>query len=164
MTAMGRMQITIRAAEKRDIPGMCVLLRDLFSLESDFTPDREKQMRGLTMLLHGPAYASLIVVAAQNDEVIGMGTVQLVVSTAEGGAAGLVEDIIVRKEYRGIGIGTAILSRIEEWCKERKATRIQLLADSNNFSAWKFTRAGTGRPRTSSVSGNISDLLPHALP
>ncbi len=132
------MNVIIRPAQSEDLPGMCDLLHDLFSLESDFSPDREKQVRGLTMLLHDPADASLIVVAVQGDDVIGMGTVQLVVSTAEGGAAGLVEDIIVRKEHRRAGIGTGILSQIEAWCKARKATRLQLLTDRQNVRALDF--------------------------
>lgn len=132
------MDITIRPAKPEDIPWLCDLLAELFSIEADFEIDLAKQAKGLAMLLHDPADASLLVVAAKGDGIIGMGSVQLVVSTAEGGAAALVEDIIVRKEYRGAGIGAGILSLIEQWCKERGATRLQLLADRNNTPALDF--------------------------
>jgi GNAT superfamily N-acetyltransferase len=132
------MDITIRPAKPEDIPRLCGLLAELFSIETDFKIDLVKQVKGLTMLLHDPSDASLLVAAARGDEIIGMGTAQLIVSTAEGGAVALVEDIIVRKEYRGAGIGAGILSLIEQWCKERRATRLQLLADRNNTPALDF--------------------------
>ena len=135
---MSDISTIIRSAEIGDIPQMAELLEDLFSIESGFSADFEKQVCGLTMLLNDPSGSSLIVVAVREDAIIGMGTVQLVVSTAEGGATGLVEDIIVQKDYRGTGIGTRILSQIHQWCKMRGATRLQLLADIDNTPACHF--------------------------
>jgi GNAT superfamily N-acetyltransferase len=132
------MDITIRTAMPADIPGMCDLLQDLFSIESDYSPDREKQVLGLVILLNDPGGSSLVVVAVRGGAVIGMGTVQLVVSTAQGGAVGLVEDIIVRQDHRGNGIGSRILSHLSEWSRMRGATRLQLLADANNARALDF--------------------------
>jgi hypothetical protein len=37
----------IRSPTKSDIPAMTELLRQLFSVEADFTPDADKQFRGL---------------------------------------------------------------------------------------------------------------------
>jgi hypothetical protein len=47
-------EVLIRAARPSDIPRMTVLLAELFSIESDFTPDVEKQIRGLSVLVAGP--------------------------------------------------------------------------------------------------------------
>ncbi len=69
-----------------------------------------------------------------------MVTVQLVVSTAEGGASGLLEDMVVQEEARGGGIGARLLQAAEGWAFERGATRIQLLADRMNLPALRFYR------------------------
>ena len=51
-----------------------------------------------------------------------MCTVQTLISTAEGGPVGLVEDVIVRADYRGHGIGARLLTEaiVSEQNKELK--------------------------------------------
>jgi GNAT superfamily N-acetyltransferase len=58
-----------------------------------------------------------------------MTTVQMLISISEGGCVGLVEDVIVDREFRGRGIGTLLLEHIAEWGKSRNLKRLQLLAD-----------------------------------
>lgn len=144
------MEIVIRIARTEDIPGMCDLLTLLFTLESDFSPDVTKQVKGLSMLISDPAERSLVIVASMGKNIIGMGTVQLVVSTAEGGMAGLVEDVVVHEDYRRMGIGLRVLSRLIEWSKQKGATRVQLLADAYNGRALDFY-SGSGWTRTSLI-------------
>jgi GNAT superfamily N-acetyltransferase len=84
-----------------------------------------------------------VFVAEKDGEIIGMCSVQVLISTAEGGPVGLVEDVIVRREYRGRGIGSRFLSEITAWCNARNISRLQLLADVDNARAKKFY-AGSG--------------------
>ncbi len=133
--------VAIRTATPEDIGAMCSLLAELFTLESDFVPDRDKQEKALRMLIADSASMSHVLIAVTGGKVIGMGTVQLVVSTAEGGPAGLVEDIIVLSEHRGNGIGAHILSQLGEWARQRGATRLQLLAEMDNLPALDFYRS-----------------------
>lgn len=44
-------QIAIRRARLSDVPAMCGLLEELFSIESDFEPEPEKQKKGLAALV-----------------------------------------------------------------------------------------------------------------
>jgi hypothetical protein len=44
----------IEQATLEDLPQLTDLLVDLFTQESDFQPDRNKQMRGLRLLLEQP--------------------------------------------------------------------------------------------------------------
>lgn len=141
------MDIIIRQARPSDISGMCGLLEDLFTIESGFTPDIEKQVRGLSLLVADSVGSSFVAVATRGDVVIGMGSVQVVVSTAEGGPAGLVEDIIVRKDFRGRGVGSNLLARIAEWAGQNGITRLQLLAAVDNTRALDFYE-GRGWNRT----------------
>lgn len=134
------MDIIIRTARPGDIPRMSELLEELFSLESDFQPDVVKQVKGLSMLVADSSGSSLVLVAVDQDAVIGMATVQTLVSTAEGGRVGLVEDVVVDSRCRCRGVGTMLLARIIDWSRKNRFTRLQLLADRANHIAVDFYR------------------------
>ena len=132
------MDILIRPARPEDIPRMCELLSDLFSVETDFEVDVIKQMKGLSMLVSNPWGRAFVVVAVVDNSIVGMATVQTLISTAEGGHVGLVEDVIVDRQFRGRGVGTLLLEQIADWSRENGLKRLQLLADSDNRPALEF--------------------------
>ncbi len=132
------MDYLVRPARADDIPGMCGLLAELFSIESDFSPDRLKQARGLDLLLNDSSGLSIVFVAEEDGEIVGMCSAQTLVSTAEGGPVALLEDVIVRKQHRGKGIGKMLLSKVAGWCAEKSISRLQLLRDADNIDALKF--------------------------
>lgn len=119
---------------------MVELLRSLFAIEADFAFDVDKQTRGLVMLLERGRDARVLV-AEQGGQVVGMCTLQCLVSTAEGGETGLVEDMVVAEAWRGRGIGRSLLISMEQWARERGLTRLQLLADRHNRPALGFYEA-----------------------
>lgn len=129
-------EITIRQARERDVPAMVALLGELFSLEQDFHSDPQRQRRGLERLM--AADSATVQVAVADGRVVGMATVQAVVSTAEGGEAGVVEDVVVDPACRGRGVGRALLASLEQWADRRGLTRLQLLADRDNHPALGF--------------------------
>jgi GNAT superfamily N-acetyltransferase len=90
------------------------------------------------MLISGPSGTSLVLVAVVNENIAGMAAVQTLVSTAEGGRVGLVEDVIVGREFRGRGAGTLLLDAITAWSREQGLKRHQLLADDANRPALDF--------------------------
>lgn len=128
----------IRPAGTDDLSAMTRLLQELFTVESEFEFDAAKQRCGLQMLLES-ASAS-VWVAERHGRVAGMVTIQLVVSTAEGGCSGLVEDLVVSQICRRRGLGKALLAAAVKWAREQGATRIQLLADGRNVPALIFYR------------------------
>lgn len=138
---------TIRMAKHTDLSGMIRLLRILFSIETDFVIDEETQQRGLEMML-SDGVNRCIMIAELNQQVVGMCTAQILISTAEGGSVALIEDVVVEDACRGLGIGKELLSSIENWAITRGVKRLQLLADQNNIRAlgfykamnWKLTR------------------------
>ncbi len=130
--------ILIRPARSVDIPRMAELLKELFTLEADFSPDVEKQVHGLSALVADPSGRSLVLVADQAGSVVGMATVQTLISTAEGGRVGVVEDVIVAATHRRKGIGCLLLAEIETWSRRKGLKRLQLLADRENLSAIDF--------------------------
>ncbi len=138
MSAFDTEHIAIRAARPCDISRMAELLDDLFSLEKDFAPDVEKQVHGLSTLVADPSGRACVMVAERAGVVIGMATVQTLISTAEGGRVGFVEDVVVHSGHRGAGIGTRLLAEVAVWGRNRGLKRLQLLADLDNHDAVTF--------------------------
>lgn len=130
------MKVSIRPAEPRDVDGMARLLEALFAIEADFAFDAAKQKAGLKRLLESGQ--ACVLVAEQDGRVIGMVSVQTVISTAEGGPVGWVEDLVVAEECRGSGIGRQLLAHLEAWAIRNGLSRLQLLADRNNRPALDF--------------------------
>jgi len=122
-----------------DIEIMARMIGELFELESDFSPDPAKQRRGLEALLASPSAAAFV--AEEGGSPVGMVTVQLTLSTAEGGPSGLLEDLFVAEAARRRGVASALVGAVESWCAEAGATRVQLLADRGNERALRFYEA-----------------------
>ncbi len=129
------MPITIRPARTDDIAAMAGLLRQLFAIEADFAVNMQAQVRGLSLLLGAEA---CLLVADEDGAVVGMVSVQTLISTAEGAAVGLMEDLVVAEGCRGRGIGSRLLHAALAWAREQGLTRVQLLADKNNAEALRF--------------------------
>lgn len=127
----------IRPATPDDLPVLVGLLQQLFSIEIDFVPDPAQQRRGLERLLARPQQA-VVLVAVHEDAVIGMCSAQILVSTAQGGEAALVEDVVVDVALRGSGAGSALLEALERWARQQGISRLQLLADRGNTPALDF--------------------------
>lgn len=130
--------LVIRNAEHRDLDAMVQLLEIFFTVEEDFDFDEERQRKGLELMLTGSRKSHCIKVAELDEKVVGMCTIQLLISTAEGGIAGLVEDMVVDPGFRGQCIGRLLMEHIEVWALKRGVTRLQLLAERTNFSALAF--------------------------
>jgi len=131
--------IEIRRAAYRDIPALVELLGDLFAIEADFEPDAEKQAAGLRMLLDNPA-AGVVFAALAGGEVVGMVSMQILVSTAQGAKAGLVEDMVVSGDYRGRGIGSRLLASLDNYAAENDS-----IFNSREFSINRKTHADLNR-------------------
>ncbi|WP_051305769.1 GNAT family N-acetyltransferase [Desulfogranum mediterraneum] len=135
--------VLIRPAQAEDLPRLLPLLEQLFSLEKDFCFAPLLQERGLRLLLETPA-AALMVAAAplagvtDRSEPVGMVSAQLVISTAEGGPALLVEDLVVAPDWQKKGIGRQLLAGVADWGREQGARRLQLLADKDNQPGLAF--------------------------
>lgn len=126
----------IRPATLEDVPSLIPLLSILFSIEEDFTFDAKKQQRGLELLLLQES--STIFLAENDGTVVGMVNGQLLISTAEGTTALLIEDLVVAPDHRNKKIAQSLIQTLGDWAYTRGATRMQLLADINNKDALSF--------------------------
>jgi len=124
----------IDTATNEDIPALCELLGELFAQESDFQPDHSKQIAGLRLILENPQHGKIFVMRRAGTAV---GIVNLLhaVSLRHGGRALVLEDMIVRRNFRSQGVATALLAYSIEFAQSLGAVRITLFTDTTNTHA-----------------------------
>ncbi len=148
------MAIEIDFATAEDLPHLAGLLGELFALESDFTPNHEKQLLGLRAILEEPALGRLFVLRV-GGKVAGMANALITVSTAEGGRVLLLEDVIVSRAHRGNCLGRRLVEHVLGWAREQGMTRVTLLADRDNHPALDFYRKLGFEPSNMTVLRSI---------
>lgn len=137
--------IAVDPATSADIPALCDLLILLFAQEADFVPDRARQERGLRLILDDPRVGAILVARA-GGAVVGMVNLLFTVSTAEGARVMLLEDMIVRPDHRGHGVGLKLIEAAIARATAEGCARITLLTDEDNTQAqWFYGRAGFRR-------------------
>jgi GNAT superfamily N-acetyltransferase len=130
----------IEQATLEDLPQLTDLLLDLFSQESDFTPNRTKQMRGLRLILEQPNRGRVFVLR-HNGLILGMINLLFTISTAEGGFVVLLEDVVVHRDHRHRGFGDKLLHHAVEYARKKAFFRITLLADRLNEAGLRFFKS-----------------------
>jgi len=129
----------IDQASTADIPFLCELLNQLFSLESEFKPDYETQSRGLSSIIASPEIGCILV-ARHRQQVVGMLNILYTVSTALGGRVAIFEDMVVAESKRNLGIGTLLIEQAIQVARQNDCKRITLLTDRDNQVAQRFYR------------------------
>ncbi len=129
--------VRIEAATLEDLPRLVDLTMDLFELEADFIPDRDKQERGLRCILEQPNRGRIFVVRT-DYEIIGMVNILFTISTAMGGFAILLEDVIIHPDHRNNNYGTQLLDFVIKFAKKKDFLRITLLTDKISAESQRF--------------------------
>jgi GNAT superfamily N-acetyltransferase len=142
--------VNIEFASADDLPSLADLLAELFTLEADFQPDRNKQLAGLKLILDHPDMGRLFVLRVEG-KVAGMANALITISTAEGRRVLLLEDVIVKSTHRGAGLGRRLVEHVLAWAKAEGISRVTLLADKDNASALGFYQQLGFKPSAMSV-------------
>jgi ribosomal protein S18 acetylase RimI-like enzyme len=143
----------LEEARPDDLPQLCELLGILFEQELEFHPDAQKQETALRLLVGNPQRGRIFVARA-DGLLLGMVSVQILVSTALGGDVLLLEDLVVRPAHRGCGYGSALLAEVIAFAQHDGYRRITLLTDIVNRHAQRFYRRHGFR---------ASDMQPYRL-
>ena len=128
------MTVACGTAKAAELSQLVELLALLFAQEAEFNPNSAKQERALKMILADAALGT-IYVAREGKQVVAMVSVLESVSNAEGGRAGLLEDMVVKPEARGKGVGKALLDHAIDQSRAKGLLRLTLLTDSDNATA-----------------------------
>ncbi|WP_200414859.1 GNAT family N-acetyltransferase [Arcobacter sp. FWKO B] len=126
----------IKKATYKEIPYIAELLVELFSIEKDFTIDKHRHINALKILLDEPL--AIAIVAVIDEQIVGFASMQRVISTATGGYSGLIEDVIIKNDFRSHGIGNMLIDRLINEAKKLSYKRVQLLCDMSNHNAQQF--------------------------
>lgn len=130
-------EFSVDFAAVNELEALADLLSELFDLECDFTPDRAKQLAALRSIIDNPMLGRLFVLRA-NGQVVGMANALITISTAEGGPVLLLEDVILKREHRGAGLGRRLVEHVLAWAAAQGMARVTLLADRDNAAALGF--------------------------
>jgi len=120
-----------------DLPELADLLYDLFSQEADFVPDRDKQIRGLRLILEQPSRGRIFVLR-HSARIIGMINLLITISTAEGGFVLILEDLVIHRDHRGQGYGGRLLAHALAYARDKGFLRVTLLTDGMENQARLF--------------------------
>jgi len=131
-----RSNLQICKATRDDIPSLINLLQLLFDIEKDFIFDEKRHEDGLNLLIKN-RNSEIIIVKFEN-EIIGMISLQKIISTVMGTKVGLIEDFVIKDEYRDLGVGTCLFEYIKDYAKKNSLTRLQLVCDEDNLTAKEF--------------------------
>jgi len=129
--------LRIEPATIDDLPQLADLLHGLFSQEADFIPNREKQMKGLRLILEQPSRGRIFVLRS-GTRIIGMINLLITISTAEGGFVLMLEDLVVHCDHRGQGYGGRLLEHALEYARIKGFLRVTLLTDKLENRARDF--------------------------
>ena len=132
-------KVVIEPATEADLDELSEMLGDLFAQESDFRPDRDKQLRGLRLIFEQPSRGRVFVLRREGA-IVGMINLLFTISTAEGGFVILLEDLVVQKKFQHQGYGAMLLQHAIEFAKQKNFLRITLLTDRPENVAQEFFR------------------------
>lgn len=135
------METIIRKGRKEDMPAVLELIKELAAFEKE--PDAvvttvetlEEEGFGENPLFH-------VFVAEVDGKIEGMALVYYRFSTWKGRTLHL-EDLIVREEKRGTGLGNALYRKVIEFAKEQNLKRVEwVVLDWNKHAIDFYERSG----------------------
>src|ERR671924_1684367 len=132
-------KVEIEPATEADLDELSEMLGGLFAQESDFRPDKDKQLRGLRLIFEQPSRGRVFVLRREGA-IVGMINLLFTISTAEGGFVILLEDLVIHKQYQGKGYGAKLLNHAIEFARQKNFLRITLLTDRPENIAQEFFR------------------------
>src|SRR5213078_26851 len=130
-------KVVIEPATEADLDELSEMLGGLFAQESDFRPDKHKQLRGLRLIFEQPSRGRVFVLR-RDGVIVGMINLLFTISTAEGGFVILLEDLVVHDSFRGHGYGSQLLEYAINFAKQKKFLRITLLTDRPELRSQNF--------------------------
>jgi GNAT superfamily N-acetyltransferase len=132
-------KIVIEPATEADLDELSEMLGGLFAQESDFRPDKDKQLRGLRLIFEQPSRGRVFVLR-RDGVIVGMINLLFTISTAEGGFVMVLEDLVIHKQFQAHGYGSKLLNHAIEFAKQKNFLRITLLTDRPENQAQEFFR------------------------
>lgn len=120
-----------------DISELIALLKSLFEQEEEFEPNPEAQRKALSKIILDPKIG-IILVAKDDEKILGMINLLFTESTALGSKVAILEDMVVLHKSRSEGVGSKLMDYAISEAKKEGCKRITLLTDIKNTKAQSF--------------------------
>jgi GNAT superfamily N-acetyltransferase len=124
MYMISKSTLRIEPAKEKDIPRILEFIHDLASYE-DHLPYFEVTEDRLREAVFGERPKAYVLLAYQDDQPVGFAVYFYTFSTFAGLAGLYLEDLFVKPEHRGRGIGRALLAYLATVAKAQKCWRIE---------------------------------------
>ena len=142
------MDVLIRPIEERDLESVRSLLTQL----SPYTPSLQQMKDALETIHKTDSYACVAV--SRDGDICGTGFVYFI-QKIRGGIAGQIEDIAVKEQLHGCGIGSLIVNHLAQKCVDRGCYSASLCCKEHNivfYSRQGFV--GSGAAMTKNLLGS----------
>jgi GNAT superfamily N-acetyltransferase len=137
--------LLIRPAEEADVPLILGFIRELADFEK--LADRVSATEdGLRRTLFGPRPAAEVLLAELRGKPVGFAVFFQSYSTFLGQAGIYLEDLYVRPDARGQGVGRALLARVAKVARDRDCGKLEWSVLDWNERAIQFYRSLDAQP------------------
>lgn len=127
----------VRQARKEDMPQVLELIKELAVFEKEPETIVEVTVEELQQAGFGDKPQFTCFVVENDDEILGMALVYFRFSTWKGKTIHL-EDLIVKQQQRGKGIGMMLYKRVMEFAKKENVKRVNWVVLDWNMDAIRF--------------------------
>lgn len=127
------MQTLTRRATIEDIPVLVEMMQEFYA-EAHYEFDKQWATASFFQFLINPALGAAWIVS-HSDEAAGYVVMTVGYSMEYGGLDAFIDDLFVRKEFRGKGYGRAALDTLFEECARRSILAVHVVVGRDNTTA-----------------------------
>ena len=129
----------IRPATAADSPALLNLMRELYEHEG-IPFDRDVSASALGTLINTPALGEVRLMQ-EDGEIVGYFALTFGYSLEFHGRFALLDEMYIRDEYRGRGLGREALEAVEAACRDRGIEALRLEVEQSNMHAQSLYRS-----------------------
>lgn len=154
MALKGTVKLKIRRATPRDMPAILSLYAQP-DMDDDKVLSRKAAHRIFARMNSYPSYR--LYVAAAGKQTVGTFALLIMDNLAHLGApSGIVEDVVVRTDWQGRGIGKQMMEFAMRRCRERRCYKLALSSNLKRIAAHRFYESLGFKPHGYSFSVPLS--------
>ena len=129
----------MREARREDLPQLLDMMEEFYA-EAGYVLDR-REARASFLTLLGEPRLGRVWLAERGADVAGYVVVTFVFAMEHGGTLGVVDDFFVRPEWRGAGLGSALLAAVRSACAALGVRALRVEVGHDNAPAQAVYRS-----------------------